>query len=62
MTRKSEKRAKTLIQAGFDDFEVSGIDRYRRGQANPPSRAKAVRELCALALRGERTGYEGAPA
>jgi hypothetical protein len=59
MPRKAEKRTNTLIQAGFDDRELSGIDRYRRKQSKP-SRAEAIRQLCALAIRGERPSYEGA--
>jgi hypothetical protein len=62
MPRKSEKRKKVLIQAGFDDRELSGIDAYRRKQPNPPTRAEAVRQLCVLATCGERPTYEGAAA
>jgi hypothetical protein len=61
MPRKAEKRSKTLIQAGFDDHQLAGIDRYRREQTDPPTRAEAVRQLCLQAIRGERS-YEGAAA
>jgi hypothetical protein len=43
--------SRTLIQATFDRDETNDLDRYRRGQTNPPTRAKAVHDLALTALR-----------
>jgi hypothetical protein len=42
---------RTLIQAGFDPNELTDLDRYRRKQTNPPTRARAVHDLVLVALR-----------
>ena len=39
--------AGTPVQVRFPDEELSALDRYRREQRNPPSRAQAIRELTA---------------
>jgi hypothetical protein len=41
---------KTRVQTQFDDPLLSAIDSYRREQCDPPSRAEAIRQLCAKAL------------
>jgi hypothetical protein len=43
--------SRTLIQASFDPDETNDLDRYRRRQANPPTRAWAVHDLALAALR-----------
>ena len=43
--------SRTLVQASFDPAETNDLDRYRRGQANPPTRARAVHDLALAALR-----------
>jgi hypothetical protein len=45
----------TPVQIRFQDEELAALDSYRRDQLNPPSRAKAARELIRRAL-SERTG------
>lgn len=42
--------AVTPIQVRLPDEERSALDTYRREQENPPSRAKAARELIRQAL------------
>ena len=42
--------ANTPIQVRLPDDECSALDTYRREQENPPSRAKAARELIGRAL------------
>lgn len=44
------------LQVRLEKDEVDAIDRYRRTQDNPPSRARAVRELIHLALTKESNG------
>jgi hypothetical protein len=46
---------KTPVQVCFEDAECEALDNYRRQQANPPSRARAARDLIRLAL-SERGG------
>jgi hypothetical protein len=40
----------TAVQIRLEDKERDLLDRYRRDQQNPPSRAAAVRELTLTAL------------
>jgi hypothetical protein len=47
--------AGTPIQVRFPAEELSSLDRYRREQRNPPSRAQAIRGLMRAGL-GEVTG------
>jgi hypothetical protein len=42
---------RTLVQASFGPDETSDLDRYRRQQTNPPTRARAVHDLALAALR-----------
>jgi hypothetical protein len=42
---------RTLIQASFNPDETNDLDRFRREQPNPPTRARAVRDLALAALR-----------
>src|SRR3974390_746313 len=42
---------RTLIQASFNPDETNDLDHYRREQPNPPTRARAVRDLALAALR-----------
>ena len=42
---------RTLVQATFDPDETNDLDRYRREQTNPPTRARAVHDLALAALR-----------
>jgi hypothetical protein len=42
--------AVTPIQVRLPDQERDELDNYRREQPNPPSRARAARELIRLAL------------
>jgi hypothetical protein len=51
--------ARTLIQATFDRDETSDLDRYRREQTNPPTRAKAVHDLALTALRNLLSSRSG---
>jgi hypothetical protein len=60
MARQSKQ--KTPVQTLFDECQLVAIDAYRRKQSNPPTRAEAIRQLCALAIRGERPSFEGAAA
>jgi hypothetical protein len=57
-----QSKQKTPVQTLFDERQLAAIDAYRRLHSNPPTRAEAVRQLCAMAIRGERPSYEGAPA
>jgi hypothetical protein len=41
---------KVRVQTKFDDPLLSALDAYRRAQRDPPSRAEAIRQLCARAL------------
>ena len=43
------------VQARLTPDELDALDNYRRKQQNPPSRARAARELIRLAL-AERKG------
>jgi hypothetical protein len=43
--------AVTPIQVRLPDEERDALDTYRREQQNPPSRARAARELIRRALR-----------
>jgi metal-responsive CopG/Arc/MetJ family transcriptional regulator len=43
---------KTRVQTKLDAPLLSAIDAFRREQHNPPSRAEAIRLLCAKALSG----------
>jgi hypothetical protein len=43
--------SRILIQSTFNRDETDDIDRFRREQADPPTRAKAVRDLALTALR-----------
>jgi hypothetical protein len=49
---------KTPVQVHLEDDEREALDNYRRQQANPPSRARAARELMrrALSERDRRRG------
>jgi metal-responsive CopG/Arc/MetJ family transcriptional regulator len=48
--------ANTPVQVRFPGEELDALDRYRREQRNPPSRAQAIRELIHTGLmRGEVT-------
>lgn len=49
----SAKRDGTRVQTKFDDQQLAAIDSYRRKQPDPPSRAEAIRQLCALAIKGK---------
>jgi hypothetical protein len=40
----------TPVQVRLPDEERNALDQYRRAQQNPPSRARAARELICLAL------------
>jgi hypothetical protein len=40
----------TLVQIRFQDDERNALDNYRRAQPNPPSRARAAREIIRRAL------------
>jgi hypothetical protein len=40
----------TRVQTKFDIQLLSALDAYRREQRDPPSRAEAIRQLCAKAL------------
>jgi hypothetical protein len=42
---------RTLVQASFGPNETNDLDRYRREQTNPPTRARAVHDLALTALR-----------
>jgi hypothetical protein len=42
--------AGTPVQIRLADHDRDALDRYRRGHANPPSRAAAARELMREAL------------
>jgi len=42
--------AGTPVQVRLQDDEREALDRYRRGQTNPPSRAAAARDLIRRAL------------
>ena len=42
--------AGTPIQVRFPDEELNALDRYRREQRNPPSRAQAIRKLTRAGL------------
>jgi hypothetical protein len=42
---------RTLIQASFNPDETNDLDHYRREQPDPPTRARAVRDLALAALR-----------
>jgi hypothetical protein len=44
----------TPIQVRLPDDERAALDTYRRQQENPPSRAKAARELIRRALSERR--------
>jgi hypothetical protein len=43
--------SRALVQASFNSDETDDLDRYRREQPNPPTRARAVRDLALAALR-----------
>ena len=43
--------ARPVIQASFNPDETNDLDHYRREQPNPPTRARAVRDLALAALR-----------
>jgi hypothetical protein len=50
LAQQSSKRT-TPVQTWMDNQEVAELDAYRRSQKNPPTRAEAIRQLCALAIR-----------
>lgn len=50
----------TPIQVRLPDDERLALDSYRREQENPPSRARAARELIRLALSERRTAEASA--
>jgi hypothetical protein len=53
---------KTPVQTKLDNRQLAEIDAYRRRQSNPPTRAEAIRQLCTIAIRGERPSFEDAAA
>jgi hypothetical protein len=46
---------RTPVQVRLPDVERDALDKYRREQLNPPSRAQAARELIRYALN-DRAG------
>jgi hypothetical protein len=51
--------AGTPVQVRLPDDELGVLDAYRRGYANPPSRAQAARELIRRALSAtDRAGVQ----
>jgi hypothetical protein len=48
---------RTLIQASFNPDETNHLDRYRREQPDPPTRARAVRDLALAALRSSMSSH-----
>jgi hypothetical protein len=60
MPAQQASEQKTPVQTKLDNRQLAEIDAYRRKQANPPTRAEAIRQLCALAIRGEGPGREAA--
>jgi hypothetical protein len=51
----------TLVQIRFQDEDRDALDRYRRQQLNPPSRAQAAREIIRRVL-SDRSGSGNADA
>lgn len=45
----------TPVQVRLPDSERDALDRYRRRQLNPPSRARAARDLISRALADDQT-------